>query len=78
MMEKLSELGVATSMHYKPLHLMSYYKNKYGLKPEDFPESLNKYKSSFSIPIYPDLTDNEISRIISSIRKILDKYGRSG
>ncbi len=64
---RLGELGIGTSVHYKPLHLMSYYKKRYGFKPEDFPNSLNRFKNSFSLPIYPGLTDDDISRIIKAV-----------
>lgn len=77
MIEELSALGIGTSVHYKPLHLMSYYRDKYNLKPEDFPESLKKYEASFSLPIYPDLTEDEISRIIDAVIKTGRKYYRS-
>ena len=63
----LTESGIGLSVHYRPLHITSYYSKKYGLKPGDFPESLKKFETSFSLPIYPDLTDNEISRIIDTI-----------
>lgn len=73
----LTEKGIGLSVHYKPLHMMSYYRSAYNLKPEDFPESLAKFETSFSIPIYPDLTDDEISRIIRIIQETGSRYRRS-
>ena len=70
----LSERGIGTSVHYKPLHIMTYYKNKYGLDAEDFPESLKKYRQSLSLPIYPDLTDSDVSRIIESVLETGKKF----
>ena len=64
---ELSDRGIGISIHYKPLHMMSYYSRTYKLQPDDFPESLLRYETSFSIPIYPDLTETEISRIIKVI-----------
>jgi len=77
MIEELTDRNIGTSVHYKPLHLMSYYRDRYGLKPEDFPESLKKYETSFSLPIYPDLTESEISRIIEAVLEIGRKNYRS-
>ena len=51
--EKMAEEGIGSSVHYKPLHLMSYYSKKYGLKPEDFPVSTRAFKYCLSLPIYP-------------------------
>jgi dTDP-4-amino-4,6-dideoxygalactose transaminase len=73
----LTRKGIGLSVHYKPLHIMSYYKNTYKLKAEDFPESLARFRNSFSLPIYPDLTDSDISEIISIIKETGSQYRRS-
>ncbi|MDX9799884.1 MAG: DegT/DnrJ/EryC1/StrS family aminotransferase [Spirochaetia bacterium] len=65
--KKLLQRGISTSVHFIPLHLMPYYKNAYNLKPDDFPRSMKKYLSSFSLPIYPGLDDYQVERIISSV-----------
>lgn len=72
--EKLSSLGIGCSVHYKPLHLMSYYKEKYHLKPDDFPSSLEFYSRTFSIPIFAGMKKSDIRYIIKIITK-LDKNG---
>lgn len=66
-MRELQERGIGVSLHYRPLHMMSYYRKKYGLQPGDYPESLKKYKTSISIPLYPGLTESEIEFIIESV-----------
>ena len=68
--ELMTEAGIGISVHYKPLHLMSYYSGCYALKADDFPESLKKYRCCFSLPIYPDLTDEQVSRIIDTVISI--------
>ncbi len=40
--QKLMHSGIGTSVHFKPLHLMPYYKRLYNFKPEDFPNALKK------------------------------------
>ena len=74
---RLGELGIGTSVHYKPLHLMTYYRKQYGFKPEDFPNSLDRFRTSFSLPIYPGLTDDDISRIIKAVLDTGTKTFRS-
>lgn len=69
--EKLAEKGIGTSVHYKPLHLMTYYKERYNFKPEDFPNSLNRYSRSFSLPIFPGMKKNEVQYIITTIRELV-------
>ncbi|MCF7927567.1 MAG: DegT/DnrJ/EryC1/StrS family aminotransferase [Spirochaetales bacterium] len=63
----LSEAGIGTSVHYIPLHLMPYYRDRYGLKPGDFPNALDSFSRTISLPLYPELTDRQIDRIIETV-----------
>ena len=74
--ELLAESGIGASVHYIPLHLMSYYKKTYGFRPEDFPVSLRVYRSAVSLPIYPALTEEQVERIISVVRRIGEEHYR--
>ena len=69
--------GIGISVHFKPLHLMSYYKQKYGLKPQDFPNALAHFQTCFSLPIYPDLSENQIHHIIKQVIEIGSAHYRS-
>ncbi len=66
----LIEAGIGISVHFIPLHIMTYYRKKYGYRAEDFPASYKKYAASISIPIYPGLTDSEVGRITDTIIRI--------
>jgi len=69
--ELMADRGIGTSVHYKPLHRMTYYRKRYQLKPEDFPNAERIWKGCVSLPIYPSLTDEELTYIVETIRKIL-------
>jgi dTDP-4-amino-4,6-dideoxygalactose transaminase len=71
-LELMAEKGIGTSVHYKPLHRMTYYKERYGLRTEDFPNAERIWKGCVSLPIYPTLSDEELDYICKSIRDILD------
>lgn len=73
---KMAEHGVGCSVHFIPLFLMPYYRDRYSLKPDDFPVSKRVYQRSFSIPIYPSLTDEDVHRVISSLKAIGDRFYR--
>lgn len=73
-MEKLAQKGIGTSVHYTPLHLMSYFKNISHYKPEDFPNALNMFYKILSLPIYPDLTHSQIEYICNAIIEIGDNH----
>jgi len=66
---ELQRRGIGTSVHFIPLHLMSYYRARYGLAPEDFPVALRLYRAAISLPIYPSLTDEEIARVVAGVRE---------
>ncbi len=73
---QLSEAGVGSSVHYRPLHLMPYYRDRYGLSPSDFPVSLDTYERCLSLPIYPGLRDEELERVVAAVRSICRKHAR--
>ncbi|KEA46630.1 aminotransferase DegT [Campylobacter mucosalis] len=67
---ELLERGINTSLHYIPIHLLSYYKNKYALKVNAFPNALKTYQQILSIPIYNALTDAQVERIVKEIKAV--------
>ena len=70
-MKFMSERGIGTSVHYKPLHQLTYYRETYGLKPENYPNAEMIWQSTVSIPIYPELLEDELKYICNTIREIL-------
>jgi dTDP-4-amino-4,6-dideoxygalactose transaminase len=67
----MADAGIGTSVHYKPLYRMTYYKETYNLNPEDFPNTERIWKGTVSLPIYPELKDDELMFISHTIKKIL-------
>jgi dTDP-4-amino-4,6-dideoxygalactose transaminase len=72
--KELKIKGIDTSLHYTPVHLLSYYKNKYELKVNSFPNALNNYQRILSIPIYADLSDEEVEYICKSIKEVASSW----
>lgn len=70
MLTKLEEKGVATGVYYPvPLHLQKVYKDL-GYKEGDMPVSEYLSHRTFAIPVYPELSDDQIKYIIDSVRNI--------
>ena len=69
--EKMSENGIGTSVHYKPLHRMKYYRERYCLKNEDYPDAEKRWQGCVSLPIYPSLSYEELGFICTVIHKLL-------
>ena len=61
-------------MHFIPIHLLSYYKNKYSFKVSQFSNALNNYQRILSLPIYSCLRDDEVLYVCEQIRKINQKW----
>jgi perosamine synthetase len=67
--EKLKEKGIGTSVHFIPVHKHPYYKKTYGYKDKDYPVANYVYEKSLSLPIYPDLSDEDVEYIIDNVLK---------
>jgi perosamine synthetase len=67
--EKMKESGINLQVHYIPIHLQPYYKKNYGFNTGDFPISESFYRNEVSLPIYFDLSMENISIIINNILK---------
>ena len=67
---ELEDRGIATGIHYIPLHLMSYYKSKYMLRINDFPTALRNYQTILSLPIYAAMSDKEVDYICKAIKEV--------
>lgn len=62
--------GINVGLHYIPLYLLGYYKQKYGYKIGDFPNALKVYQQVLSLPIYGDLSDDEIAYVCKSVKLV--------
>ena len=69
--EKMFELNIGCSVHYIPLHLHPYWRDTYQLSPDMFPVSQKAYEQSVSLPIYSKMSDDDVSRVISSVKTLL-------
>lgn len=68
--DALNKKGIGTSLHFIPLHLLTYYKETYHLSEDLFPTAMRSFQSLISLPIYTKMTDDEISYIIESVQEL--------
>jgi dTDP-4-amino-4,6-dideoxygalactose transaminase len=68
--EKLQERGIGISVHFIPLHTMPYYKNRYSLEDNDFPETLKTFNRTISLPIWPGMTESQIDRVHATVKSL--------
>lgn len=67
---KMAERGIATNVHYKPLPMMTAYKNL-GFDIADFPNAYAHFANEITLPLHTRLTDEEIDYIIEQYTEIL-------
>ena len=67
---KMAEQGVATNVHYKPLPMMTAYKNL-GFDIKDYPNAYKQFENEITLPLYTKLTDEEVEYIIENFVNIL-------
>jgi dTDP-4-amino-4,6-dideoxygalactose transaminase len=68
--EALRELNIGTSVHFIPLHLHPYYRDRYGFRPEDFPVAYGEYQRLVTLPLYPRMTDADVDDVIEAVREV--------
>jgi perosamine synthetase len=74
--DELKALGIGVSVHFIPLHIHPYYKERYGYLPTDFPVAYQTYQRIISLPIYPKMTASDVDRVIDAVTKIARKFKR--
>ncbi|USI29722.1 UDP-4-amino-4,6-dideoxy-N-acetyl-beta-L-altrosamine transaminase [Alteromonas macleodii] len=69
--EQLRDKGVFAHLHYIPIHCQPYYKNL-GFNIGDFPNAERYYEQAITLPLFPELTREQIDLIVDSLSRILD------
>ncbi|KFC70983.1 Glutamine--scyllo-inositol transaminase [Bosea sp. LC85] len=63
---------IGTSVHYRPLHEMTYWRERYGCKPDDFPVASRYFAGAVTLPLFPGMTNDEVDRVVDATRNILE------
>ena len=71
---ELNNRNVGTSVHFIPVTHMSYYVNRFGFKPGDFPNTDKHFDRIISLPLYPTMTDEQVQYVIDAVLDIVQTY----
>jgi dTDP-4-amino-4,6-dideoxygalactose transaminase len=74
--EELKARNIGTSVHFIPIHLHPYYRDKYGYKPDDFPAAYREYQCIISLPLYPRMSDRDMEDVIEAVIDVVKRYRR--
>ena len=70
-LKQMAEKGIGCSVHFIPLHLHPYWRDRYGLKPEDFPNALLAYQQAVSLPLYTRMRREDQERVIDAVHGLI-------
>lgn len=70
---KMAEAGIATNVHYKPLPMMTAYKNM-GFDIKDYPNAYKQFENEITLPLHTKLTDEEVEYVIEKYCRIVGEY----
>ncbi|MEK8031860.1 DegT/DnrJ/EryC1/StrS family aminotransferase [Ideonella sp. DXS29W] len=71
LIERLYADGIGCSVHYIPLHRHPYWRERYGLRDEDFPHSQHAFERMLSLPLYTRMGDADVARVAASLTRAL-------
>lgn len=72
--EELKSRNIGTSVHFIPIHLHPYYRDKYGYKPDDFPIAHWEYQRIISLPLYPKMRDQDVEDVIEAVTDVIKRF----
>ena len=70
--DRMAELGVSCNVHFKPLPMMTAYKNM-GFDIKDYPNAYAHYKNEITLPLHTKLSDDDVKYVIECYRKVLSE-----
>lgn len=73
MLQILEDCGIATRQGTHAVHMLGYYKNRFGYEPEDYINAYACDHLSITLPLYVQMTDADQERVVDEIRKVLDE-----
>jgi dTDP-4-amino-4,6-dideoxygalactose transaminase len=68
--DALRERQIGTSVHYIPLHLHPFYRERFGYRPEDLPATTAFYEGLVSLPCYPRMHDDDVADVIDAVHAV--------
>lgn len=68
----LRELGIGVNVHYIPVHLHPFYRNNFGTSLGLCPVAEAAYERILSLPIFPAMTNDDVSRVIATVKELIN------
>lgn len=72
--DEMRALNIGCSVHFIPVHLFRYYREKYHFVPEQFPVALHAYQQMLSLPLSARMTDQDADDVIRAVISVLNEH----
>jgi dTDP-4-amino-4,6-dideoxygalactose transaminase len=69
---ELHRRNIGTSVHFIPIHLLSYYREKYRYSPNDFPITNREFQRVLSLPCSPAMSDEDVNDVIAAVTEVVN------
>jgi dTDP-4-amino-4,6-dideoxygalactose transaminase len=74
--KELNARNIGTSVHFIPVHLHPYYRDKYHYAPDQFPVAYRAYQQLVSLPLHPMLSDDDVSDVVWAVHDVVREFAR--
>jgi dTDP-4-amino-4,6-dideoxygalactose transaminase len=74
--EEMTERQIGTSVHFIPVHMQPYYRDRYGYRTDSFPVASENFSRMVSLPLHPRMSDADVHDVIDAVLDIADTYRR--
>jgi UDP-4-amino-4-deoxy-L-arabinose-oxoglutarate aminotransferase len=71
---KLQERGIGVAVNYRAIHLLSYYRERFGFEPGSFPHAERIGDSTITLPLYPSMSDQQVDTVIEAVRDVAAQW----
>jgi dTDP-4-amino-4,6-dideoxygalactose transaminase len=71
LIESLAAAGIGTSVHYRPLHEMTYWKERYHCEASEFPVASRYFAGAVTLPLFAGMLDSEVDRVVAAVNAVL-------
>jgi dTDP-4-amino-4,6-dideoxygalactose transaminase len=68
---RLRNENIGTGVHYKALHLQPYFVQRFGFKPDDFPNARFVSDRTLSLPLSTDMTEDDVLDVIAAVHRVI-------
>jgi dTDP-4-amino-4,6-dideoxygalactose transaminase len=71
--EALKARNIGASVHFIPIHIHPYYRDKYGYESESLPVTYKEYQRTISLPLHPGLSDADVDDVIHAVHDVIEQ-----